>query len=51
MAAPNPYPLGILSKFYQLVIGAVDKKVPAKLRPLWEHPAGNKYTILVIYNL
>lgn len=40
MAAPNPYPLGVLSKLYHLVINSVDKRVPSKLRPIWEHAAG-----------
>ena len=31
-----------MSAIYRTVIGVVDKRVPAKLRPLWEHPAGPK---------
>lgn len=30
-----------MSKLYHGVINAVDKYVPNKVRPLWEHPAGN----------
>ncbi|KAH8322005.1 hypothetical protein KR074_008200 [Drosophila pseudoananassae] len=33
---------GIHSKIYNGMIGAADKFVPAKLRPLWMHPAGPK---------
>ncbi|EDW42860.1 mitochondrial pyruvate carrier 2 [Drosophila sechellia] len=33
---------GIHSKLYNGMIGAADKFVPAKLRPLWMHPAGPK---------
>lgn len=44
-SAPPPPPpaatkLSLPSKVYQGVIGAVDKHVPTKLRPLWNHPAG-----------
>ncbi|KAM7364194.1 mitochondrial pyruvate carrier 2-like isoform 1-T2 [Cochliomyia hominivorax] len=46
-SAPPPPPaapakLGLPSKIYQGLIGAVDKHVPDKLRPLWNHPAGPK---------
>ncbi|KAH8336339.1 mitochondrial pyruvate carrier 2 [Drosophila kikkawai] len=33
---------GLHSKLYNGMIGAADKFVPAKLRPLWMHPAGPK---------
>ncbi|ALC46878.1 CG9399 [Drosophila busckii] len=33
---------GIHSKLYNGLIGACDKFVPAKMRPLWLHPAGPK---------
>ncbi|KAH8418545.1 hypothetical protein KR009_012165 [Drosophila setifemur] len=33
---------GLHSKLYNGMIGACDKFVPAKLRPLWMHPAGPK---------
>nr|XP_043067887.1 mitochondrial pyruvate carrier 2 [Drosophila bipectinata] len=33
---------GIHSKIYNGIIGAADKFVPAKMRPLWMHPAGPK---------
>lgn len=44
-SAPPPPPaaptkVGLPSKIYQGLIGAVDKHVPQKLRPLWNHPAG-----------
>ncbi|KAI8129323.1 Mitochondrial pyruvate carrier 2 [Lucilia cuprina] len=47
-SAPPPPPpaapakVGLPSKIYNGLIGAVDKHVPAKLRPLWNHPAGPK---------
>ncbi|XP_065362953.1 mitochondrial pyruvate carrier 2-like [Calliphora vicina] len=46
-SAPPPPPaapakVGFPSKVYNGLIGAVDKHVPAKLRPLWNHPAGPK---------
>lgn len=31
---------GVSSKIYNGIIGYADKFVPAKLRPLWVHPAG-----------
>ncbi|KAG6458612.1 hypothetical protein O3G_MSEX010947 [Manduca sexta] len=31
-----------MSRVYKAIIGAADKFVPAKLRPLWEHDAGPK---------
>lgn len=34
---------GIHSKLYNGMIGAADKFVPAKLRPLWMHPAGKPH--------
>lgn len=37
---PAPAKLGLPSKIYNGLIGAVDKHVPQKLRPLWNHPAG-----------
>ncbi|TMW49487.1 hypothetical protein DOY81_005441 [Sarcophaga bullata] len=37
-----PAKLGLPSKIYNGLIGAVDKHVPDKLRPLWNHPAGPK---------
>ncbi|XP_067615221.1 mitochondrial pyruvate carrier 2-like [Eurosta solidaginis] len=51
VAAPPPPPpppstttagKGFPSKVYNALIGSVDKYVPAKLRPLWQHPAGPK---------
>ncbi|XP_030373508.1 mitochondrial pyruvate carrier 2 [Scaptodrosophila lebanonensis] len=33
---------GLHSKVYNGLIGSLDKFVPAKLRPLWVHPAGPK---------
>ena len=52
-AAPPPPPpppastagKGIPSKIYNALIGRVDKVVPDKLRPLWQHPAGRLRTI------
>ncbi|XP_005178300.1 mitochondrial pyruvate carrier 2 [Musca domestica] len=46
-APPPPPPaapakLSFPSKVYNGLIGAVDKHVPTKLRPLWNHPAGPK---------
>lgn len=46
-SAPPPPPaapkqLGLPSKLYNGLVGAVDKHVPTKLRPLWNHPAGPK---------
>ncbi|XP_013119577.1 mitochondrial pyruvate carrier 2 [Stomoxys calcitrans] len=47
-AAPPPPPpsapakLSFPSKVYNGLVGAVDPMVPAKLRPLWNHPAGPK---------
>lgn len=46
-SAPPPPPaapakIGLPSKIYNGLIGAVDKHVPNKLRPLWNHPAGPK---------
>ncbi|XP_046812089.1 mitochondrial pyruvate carrier 2-like [Lucilia cuprina] len=38
----GPAKVGLPSKIYNGLIGAVDKHVPAKLRPLWNHPAGPK---------
>ncbi|XP_037950369.1 mitochondrial pyruvate carrier 2-like [Teleopsis dalmanni] len=46
--APVPPPVsastgkGLPSRVYNGLIGSVDKYVPAKLRPLWVHPAGPK---------
>ncbi|KAH8354115.1 hypothetical protein KR084_000122 [Drosophila pseudotakahashii] len=49
-AAPPPPPpstapasagKGLHSRAYNGLIGACDKYVPAKMRPLWMHPAGN----------
>ncbi|EDW81004.1 uncharacterized protein Dwil_GK11251 [Drosophila willistoni] len=34
--------MGFSSKVYNGIIGAADKHVPAKMRPLWMHPAGPK---------
>ena len=34
--------LRIYNKVYNSIIGSADKYVPAKLRPLWVHPAGPK---------
>ncbi|VDP02298.1 unnamed protein product [Schistosoma margrebowiei] len=31
-----------MSAVYRAVISAVDKKVPARIKPLWDHPAGPK---------
>lgn len=31
-----------MSALYQTLIAVADKRVPPKLRPLWEHPAGPK---------
>lgn len=31
-----------MSKIYRAVILVADKFVPSKLRPLWEHEAGEK---------
>lgn len=50
-AVPPPPPpaaskLSFPSKVYNGMIGAVDKHVPAKLRPLWMHPAGEKTMML-----
>lgn len=47
-AVPPPAPpppatsakLSLPSKIYNGLIGAADKYVPDKLRPLWNHPAG-----------
>lgn len=48
-----PAKIGLPSKIYNGLIGAVDKHVPAKLRPLWNHPAGKFYCfirqILIIF--
>ncbi|KAH8417025.1 hypothetical protein KR222_001685 [Zaprionus bogoriensis] len=33
---------GIHTKLYNGIIGVADKFVPAKMRPLWVHPAGPK---------
>ncbi|XP_011185004.1 mitochondrial pyruvate carrier 2 [Zeugodacus cucurbitae] len=48
-AAPPPPPpsattagKGFHNKIYNALIGSVDKHVPAKMRPLWLHPAGPK---------
>ncbi|XP_018788113.1 PREDICTED: mitochondrial pyruvate carrier 2-like [Bactrocera latifrons] len=49
-AAPPPPPppsattagKGFPNKIYNALIGSVDKHVPEKLRPLWQHPAGPK---------
>ncbi|KAG8185856.1 hypothetical protein JTE90_004398 [Oedothorax gibbosus] len=30
------------SALYRAIIASVDKRVPAKLQPLWSHPAGPK---------
>lgn len=35
--------VAIPTKIYQAMIRAVDPKIPAKIRPLWEHPAGEIY--------
>lgn len=34
---------GVSSKVYNGIIGFADKFVPAKLRPLWVHPAGENF--------
>lgn len=34
--------VGPLSRIYNGIIGAADKYVPASMRPLWEHPAGEQ---------
>lgn len=34
---------GVSSKVYNGIIGFADKFVPAKLRPLWVHPAGDNF--------
>lgn len=31
-----------MSVLYRTLIAVADKRVPARLRPLWEHPAGPK---------
>lgn len=31
-----------MSALYQKSMAALDKIVPAKLQPLWRHPAGNR---------
>lgn len=36
---------GVSSKIYNGIIGYADKYVPAKLRPLWVHPAGGRLFI------
>lgn len=46
-SAPPPPPaapakIGLPSKIYNGLVGSVDKVVPDKLRPLWNHPAGPK---------
>ncbi len=50
-AAPPPPPpssattagKGFPNKIYNALIGSVDKHVPEKMRPLWQHPAGKRY--------
>lgn len=41
-SAPASIGRGIPSKIYNVLIGSVDKFVPDKLRPMWQHPAGPK---------
>lgn len=31
-----------MSKLYHLTVNAVDRFVPSKAQPLWNHPAGKK---------
>lgn len=44
-AAPASTGKGFPSKVYNALVGSVDKVVPDKLRPLWQHPAGRSCTI------
>lgn len=45
-ARENSHSLNIMSMVYKKSIAAVDKLVPNKLRPLWQHPAGEFYELL-----
>lgn len=36
------------SALYRAVIASVDKHVPAKLQPLWSHPAGSVFRHLLL---
>lgn len=40
---------GVSSKIYNGIIGYADKFVPAKLRPLWVHPAGGLLSTFMRY--
>lgn len=42
---------GLPSKVYNGLVNSVDKHVPAKLRPLWVHPAGMKFIITLMCHL